>query len=213
MFHFVYCTENIQSGKIYVGKHSTKNIDDGYLGSGKLLKEAIQSEGFQNFHRHILMMCDSEDHAFEVERFIVDDDFVKDENTYNQIKGGTGFTEGIARIGGQIMAQRNWADPEFRKRHAQRMGEINKLKNPEMNRRLFAEGKMKAPDWTGRNHREETKLAIGMANSITQAGAKNSQFGTVWVSHSELKISKKIKNEELDRHICNGWFKGRKMKW
>lgn len=34
MEHFVYVTTNVKTGKFYIGKHSTKNIDDGYQGSG-----------------------------------------------------------------------------------------------------------------------------------------------------------------------------------
>lgn len=34
MFHFTYKTTH-SSGKYYVGRHSTKNINDGYLGSGR----------------------------------------------------------------------------------------------------------------------------------------------------------------------------------
>lgn len=37
MKHFIYQTTNLIDGKWYRGKHSTKNVDDGYLGSGKLL--------------------------------------------------------------------------------------------------------------------------------------------------------------------------------
>lgn len=31
-FHIIYKTTNLINGKIYVGLHSTDNVDDGYLG-------------------------------------------------------------------------------------------------------------------------------------------------------------------------------------
>lgn len=64
MKHFVYITTNLISGKKYIGKHSTSNIDDGYLGSGILIKKAISSYGKENFKREILCMFDT---AKEVE--------------------------------------------------------------------------------------------------------------------------------------------------
>lgn len=43
MKHFIYKTTNKTNNKIYIGVHSTNDIDDGYLGSGIALKYAIKN--------------------------------------------------------------------------------------------------------------------------------------------------------------------------
>jgi len=53
----IYKTLNLVNNKIYVGQHYT-SADDGYLGSGKILKLAIFKYGKHNFKREILEFVD-----------------------------------------------------------------------------------------------------------------------------------------------------------
>jgi group I intron endonuclease len=51
------------NGKIYVGQHKTKNINDGYMGSGKLMRRAFEKYGKDNFDKEILNECLSREDA------------------------------------------------------------------------------------------------------------------------------------------------------
>ena len=42
-FHYIYKITNLVTGDIYVGQHTTSNLDDGYMGSGKILIRAIKN--------------------------------------------------------------------------------------------------------------------------------------------------------------------------
>ncbi len=47
-YHFIYKTTNLINGKFYIGMHSTSNLKDGYLGSGKRLWFSIKYHGREN---------------------------------------------------------------------------------------------------------------------------------------------------------------------
>jgi group I intron endonuclease len=63
----VYKTTNLLNGKIYVG--SDKNNNPEYLGSGKLLKQAILKHGKSNFVKEILCTCENLEDLKEKESF------------------------------------------------------------------------------------------------------------------------------------------------
>ncbi len=41
MYYVIYKTTNLVNGKFYIGKHQTNDLNDGYIGSGKILRLAI----------------------------------------------------------------------------------------------------------------------------------------------------------------------------
>jgi group I intron endonuclease len=90
MLFFIYETKNLIDGKTYIGCHKTENIEDDYLGSGKLLKRAIKKHGRQFFQRSILEFCSSEAEMYEREKIYVNESYVSSPNTYNLRCGGYG---------------------------------------------------------------------------------------------------------------------------
>lgn len=88
--YFVYKTTNLVNNAMYIGVHETTNINDGYLGSGKLLKQAIRKYGKTNFKRDILEFCNSKYDAYKYEAKLVDSIFIKRDDVYNLTEGGRG---------------------------------------------------------------------------------------------------------------------------
>lgn len=89
-YHLIYMIVNKINNKIYIGKHTTKNPYDDYMGSGKSLKAAIKKYGLENFEKTILYCFNSENEAYIKESEIVDETFVKRSDTYNMKCGGKG---------------------------------------------------------------------------------------------------------------------------
>lgn len=71
MIRFVYKTTNNKNGKIYIGQHSTENLDDGYLGSGVVLQKAIIKYGKENFSREIITYVDTQEDLDRTEEIFI----------------------------------------------------------------------------------------------------------------------------------------------
>lgn len=99
----VYLTTNIKNKKIYVGVHDTVTpyVWDYYLGEGVYANKpssikhpkcpfhyAVKKYGFDAFVRSTIKVCDTRKEALAIEAFIVDENFIKRDDTYNVALGG-----------------------------------------------------------------------------------------------------------------------------
>jgi hypothetical protein len=98
-FYIVYQITNKINNNIYIGVHITENINDKYFGSGTNIKNAIKQFGKENFEKIVLYNLDSKEEMLEKEKEIVNNEFIKQNSTYNIILGGGNFnTENLVTI-------------------------------------------------------------------------------------------------------------------
>jgi len=88
IYHYLYKTTCKITGKFYVGMHSTSNLNDGYIGSGKLLWYSIKKHGKENHEKEILEFFSSRKDLGKREKEIVNEDFLNDPFCMNIQPGG-----------------------------------------------------------------------------------------------------------------------------
>lgn len=216
-FHFIYKTTCLITNRFYIGMHSTDDLNDGYLGSGKRLWYSIKKHGKDNHKIEYLEFYDDRKKLRSREREIINEKFLENPLCMNLILGGEGGWEHLnanSEIqrkkgikGNEKMKWLSVNDEEWKNQKSKKLSESI--------RKAYQDGRktVNTPDWTGKHHNSETKRKIGNKSRIHQLGKGNSQYGTCWIHNLKLKKSKKINKEEFDVWLQKGWKKGRKIKF
>jgi hypothetical protein len=197
------------NNKIYVGVHKTKNINDGYMGSGKVIKRAMEKYGTDNFRKDILETFQDIESMYAREKELVTEEFLSREDVYNLRRGGLGGFDHINKteknlygnngklgFGGENLIA-SWG-----KKHTIE----TKRKISETHKTNYLNGGINP--FRGKKHTDETKKYIGNINSKKQSGKGNSQYGTCWITHKDFG-NKKIKKQYIDQYIALGYTRGR----
>lgn len=203
--HYLYKTTCLVTGRYYIGMHSTANLEDGYMGSGKRLRYSIRKYGKENHVKEILEFFDSRELLVEAEKKIVSPDLMQDKNCMNLKEGGTGgfsnneHMKKCSNAGNNKIKFLRLNDIEWKKKESDRRSK-EKLgsKNPRFN-------KLPTFGFKNKRHSDNTKQLIRLKMLSKGIGQKNSQYGTCWITNGIE--NKKIKK---DSEIPNGWYFGRK---
>lgn len=212
-YHFIYKTTNLLSGKYYIGMHSTDNLNDGYMGSGKRLRRSLNKYGKENHKVEILEFLISREELKKREKEIVTLNEIAKVECMNLTVGGEGSFDiinekglnnksGQCFLGGKAVSEKFKNDEEFLKNHIARSSVILK--------KTHKEGKIKYDTFLGRQHSEKTKKLMSRLKKGTGIGKENSQYGTCWITKEGM--NKKIKKEELKKFKKQGWIEGRNIR-
>lgn len=200
MKHIIYKITNTINNKIYVGAHSTEDINDSYMGSGIAIKKAQKKYGMKHFIKEILHVFDTREEMYEKEREIVDIEFINRPDTYNAGIGGKGAP--MALIG--------WSD-EQRKLISENTSKV--MQSPEMRERLSKIKKGRKQSQESNRKRSETlkaKYVNGRTDReykpLTEAhkaklGRSVSIDGVVYSSGSEAAKSLSMSHSGLKYRI------------
>jgi len=154
-YNYLYKLTNKINNKIYIGVHRTDKLDDGYMGSGIMLKRAKNKYGIDNFEKNIIKFFDTYKEALDAERIIVNMEFISDSNNYNVREGGFGNCKWSPEM---IIIMSNTAKELWNNdEHRLKMGKITS--DPERNIKI---GK-KVSEWI-KMHPDEHKIRMDKIN-------------------------------------------------
>jgi hypothetical protein len=179
-YNYTYIITNNLNGKQYIGDHSTDNLNDGYMGSGILLKEDQKLMGKEIFTKEILEFFDTKEEAYNAQS-----KYIKIYKThilqggYNKnLTGGQWASKhsnlSKKKIGeGVLKAYRE--NPEIKEKISEKSkllsGERNGMYGKTQDINKMKQRWIDNPHpWIGRSHTEETKKKI----SIVKKGKKHS---------------------------------------
>ena len=193
-YHFTYKTTNRTNGKYYLGMHSTNELGDGYVGSGKRLRYSIRKYGVDNFDFEILKHFANFELMRDGEIELITEEDIKNPNCMNLKKDGDG--------GWTIEQQRNGRKATDKILKEKYGDDYNNVIHSRWRNSLTDDDKKEYGK----------KLSVGIKqhklnNPNFNKGVNNPQYGRRWITNEvENKFVKK------DDKLPNGWKYGRVVK-
>ena len=150
--HYTYKITFPEKGLYYFGKHSTKNLRDGYRGSGKLTKELIR-EGHV-YEVELIALHETSPAAYLHEQTLIGDRWKNDHHCINRMPGGKSrYTFGVPR------------NPEWNRK----IGESNRKPRKDKAKVLMA-AKLGAEARRGQKDSLEVRMKRGASVSASTLG-------------------------------------------
>lgn len=198
MLYTIYRVTHRESGKYYIGKHQTTDLNDGYMGSGRRICAAVKKYGVEAFIREVLHVFETEEEMNAKEAELVTEEFCLREDTYNLCPGGQG---GWGYVNKHGLTNKN----KDYKKLAEKLKGRQYTHSAEVLKQAHREGKISYDTFRGKAHTDLTKTKIAEKTSVTSSGSRNSQFGTFWITDGVL-------SKKTSGFIPEGWRRGRKIR-
>lgn len=187
-YYGIYKITNLTNGKMYIGRHKTDNLDDGYIGSGKLIIKAVKKYGKKNFSKEWLMFCEDEEEMNYMERVFVDQTWIDRSDTYN------------LNLGGDYQTMSDTTKKKIS------LATTGRKHSAESRQKMSNAKKGMIPWITGRKHTEESLKKMSESHKGNKA-----HLGHHHTDEVKLKISKAKKGKKLSEDTRQKMSNARKL--
>ena len=206
-YHVIYQTVNLINSKIYIGAHSTDNLNDDYYGSGTNIVRAIEKYGKHLFRKDILHIFETPTEMFLKEKEIVTPEFIKRSDVYNIVEGGYGGynrgSTGLKHLHYPSTGERCAVHPNAVDKMLLEGWKIGRNTSPTTN-----------TIWIHKDNEKKMILPLELELYISTGWSKGlpKSFteGKVWIYHATLDKYSLCDSSELPSKLSNGWTK---KKW
>lgn len=189
-FYYFYKITNTINNHFYYGVHSTNNLNDDYMGSGKRLHFAYKKYGIENFKKEILKFFNSADEAYKYESEIVNETLISDSNCYNLIPGGK-----LDNINNNFILVKDSNNNIFYINKNDERYTSGKLKYI-LKDIIFSDDKVKN---FRKGRKKENRIGINSPN-----------YNHIWIKKNDECIL--INKNDFEKYENNGWERGRIVK-
>lgn len=232
-YRYLYKITNIITGQYYYGIHTTFNLEDGYMGSGKKLKKDIKQFGLDIFTKEYIAFFETDEDLLQSEKDVVDIKLLSDPLCYNIMLGG-GSVRGLPPIRniltGEVKSKPMNEDYDKniwvhittgRKRIHKFINGVlvNKYIYKEYIQQYIDEGwtlggtgcvagKIKVNNGKKVKYISKANLQTYIDNGWCRGGLPIGCKGNIRVINSSRTKEKLIKPHELEQYIKDGWVRG-----
>lgn len=195
-FYGIYKITNKSNGKMYIGQHITDNLDDGYLGSGAIMKKALKKYGEDAFTKEWLEFAENAEDLNYLERMYVDEEWLARPDTYNLVLGGSSHPQPTSIRRRISTTLKGHAVSEEARKKMSEVSKGRKCSDETKAKMSVAHKGRKRPPMS-----EETKQKLRAAN----LGSMNPNYGKPRSQETKMKIGAKSRGrrhtEETRRKI------------
>lgn len=212
-YHYVYKTTCIITNKFYIGMHSTDNLEDGYIGSGKRLWHSINKHGKENHVCQILEFLPDRKSLSEREKEMVNQEMINEELCMNIVSGGEGGYNIKAVESNRLKKGKTYDQifktpemVEYRKQLAKNNYksslESYNFKNIDKDKRTEISKKgVEARHNSGYIHSEETKSKIKNSNTNKDWSNRQSEEYKKMISDKTKEAMSKLDNKFQEKAL------------
>lgn len=210
--HYIYKVTKIDTGRYYIGMHSTDDLGDGYFGSGKIITASIKKHGKDKHIKEILEHLPTREALKLREKELINEELLSDKLCMNLKLGGDGNAPGDVRMIAAIKAAHStpeakarsskntkdlWETEEFRKKMAENNQPARQKARWTDDAKKKHASKMEVK-WADPEFKESVCKNISVAVKATQAIKGNAWVGRKHSETSKNKMSLSASERERE---------------